>query len=98
MIINELVTNSIKYAFPDNRYGEVSIIFKVVDGGYLLSVKDNGVGMPGDFDVSKTKTLGLHLTYNLAENQLKGRIETESSDKGTEIRIFFSDHPGKSKV
>lgn len=99
LIINELVTNSIKYAFPDNRYGEVSIIFKVVDGGgYLLSVKDNGVGMPGDFDVSKTKTLGLHLTYNLAENQLKGRIETESSDKGTEIRIFFSDHPGKSKV
>jgi len=48
--------------------------------------------------VSKTKTLGLHLSYNLAENQLKGRFEIESSDKGTEIRIFFSEHPGKSVV
>lgn len=99
LIINELVTNSIKYAFPDGSDGEIQIIFKVVEsGGYLLSVKDNGTGLPAGFDVTKTKTLGLHLAYNLAENQLRGRFEIESSDKGTEIRIFFSEHIGRSVV
>ena len=69
MIINELVTNSIKHAFESNNENEISISCKseIVDGNenVELIVSDNGKGMPQDFDLSRAKSLGLRLTYGL---------------------------------
>ena len=99
LIINELVTNSIKYAFKEGRSGAILIAFKCLAAGeYLLSVSDDGVGLPDGFDIRQSETLGMQLSLNLAENQLRGRFEVESSEQGTDIRIYFNEHLGKSQV
>jgi PAS domain S-box-containing protein len=88
LIINELVSNSLKYGFPDGREGVVRIEL-TADANRMarLIVADNGVGHPGDPDLANAKTLGLRLVRTLAE-QLGGTIELRSSD-GTEARLTF---------
>lgn len=89
LIINELVTNSLKYAFPDGKNGEIKIaLHSIGDNMIELLVQDNGVGIPDDLDFRKTHTLGLHIVNLLVENQLHGEI-TMNSDRGTEFRIRF---------
>lgn len=89
LILNELVTNSIKYAFPDSRKGEINITFRELENDMLeLIVSDNGIGIKKDIDFKKTKSLGLHLVTILSENQLHGTIE-HNRDKGTSFRIRF---------
>jgi len=98
LILNELVTNSIKYAFPDDRGGEIAISFRREGDGFVLVVSDNGVGMPANLDIHQANSLGLQLVVNLSEKQLGGRLELESGDQGATFRIFFRELPGKSKV
>ena len=89
LIINELVTNSLKYAFLDSRNGEIKIVFRKTDENILeLSISDNGIGIPLDLDFRKTGSLGLHLVTILAENQLHGKINLYRNE-GTEFRIEF---------
>ena len=89
LIINELVTNSLKYAFPDNTEGEINIAFLKTDENMLeLVISDNGIGLPKDLDFRKTESLGLHLVTILSENQLHGEINLNRS-KGTEFQIKF---------
>ena len=89
LIINELVTNSLKYAFPDGRNGEIKIVFRKTDENMLeLVISDNGIGIPLDLDFRKTGSLGLHLVTILAENQLHGKINLNRNE-GTEFRIEF---------
>jgi len=89
LIINELVTNSLKYAFPDGRNGEIKIVFRKTDENMLeLVISDNGIGIPLDLDFRKTGSLGLHLVTILAENQLHGKINLYRNE-GTEFRIEF---------
>lgn len=92
LIINELVTNSFKYAFPDDRKGEISVSLKRTDqeGAYLLRVADNGVGLPPDLDIRRTDSLGLQLVVNLAEHQLQGKLEM-AGDGGTVFAISFKE-------
>ena len=88
LIINELVSNSLKHAFPAGRRGEISIAFRPDDDGqYGLSVGDNGVGFPDGLDFRNTKSLGLRLA-NALTAQLKGTIEVDRSG-GTEFKITF---------
>ena len=61
LIINELLTNSLKYAFPNNKAGEIFIKFSKTDDQFTLIIKDNGIGFPQDLDHKKTGTLGLEL-------------------------------------
>lgn len=89
LLINELVSNSLKHAFPE-RKGEICVSLRTVNGQIELVVSDNGIGMPEDVDFSDTKSLGLHLVSVLAEGQLRGEI-TLSQTKGTEFRITFSE-------
>ncbi len=98
LILNELVTNSIKYAFPDDRCGEIAISFRREGKGFVLAVSDNGVGLPANLDIHLATSLGLQLVVNLSEKQLGGRLEVESSIQGATFRIFFRESPGKSKV
>jgi PAS domain S-box-containing protein len=89
LIINELVTNSLKYAFPDRREGEIKVVLHPTEENMIeLAVGDNGIGIPEDMDFKQTKTLGLHLVTMLAENQLHGDI-TLNRSKGTEFIIKF---------
>lgn len=89
LIINELVTNSIKYAFPDNKKGEIEITFRQTDEtNFELVVSDNGVGIPEDLDIRKPKSLGLRLITMLVDDQLEGEINLVRS-KGTEFQIKF---------
>jgi two-component sensor histidine kinase len=86
LIINELVTNCLKYAFPENREGEITVSYRASEEcGGELSVKDNGVGLPASLDVASPRTFGLSLVNMLAE-QIDGRLEVHRED-GTEILL-----------
>jgi PAS domain S-box-containing protein len=89
LIINELVSNSLKYAFPDGREGEVRIELREPQHGMArLVVADNGIGLRSDIDWVTARTLGLRLVRTLAE-QLGATIEVESK-AGTEVRLTFA--------
>lgn len=88
LIINELITNSLKYAFPKDIKGEITIIFRSKGEILELVVSDNGIGFPKDLNFRKTRSLGLHLVTILTENQLHGKIDM-NSNKGTEFKIEF---------
>lgn len=91
LIINELVTNSLKHAFEDGRDGEIKIaIHSMNENAIELVVGDNGIGIPANIDFKRTKSLGLHLVTMLAENQLHGEINLDRS-RGTEFTIRFEE-------
>ena len=90
LILNELVSNSLKHGFPCGRGGEVGVGFHSDgSGGYVLEVRDDGVGFPSGVDFREVSSLGLELVEMLVQ-QLKGSIEFHSDgDGGTEFRIAF---------
>jgi len=87
LIANELITNSLKYAFVDGRDGAVNIEFKKEDYNYIFIIKDNGVGLPEGFDIKNSDSLGLQLVNNLSE-QIDAEIELNTNN-GTEFKIKF---------
>ncbi|MDB9372818.1 PAS domain-containing protein [Nodularia sphaerocarpa] len=89
LIINELVSNALKYAFPDHRSGEIQVRFSQESSGHLtLILRDNGVGLPTDLDSKKAKTLGLTLVQGLVK-QIRGTLEI-NCQQGTEFKITFT--------
>lgn len=96
LIVNELVTNSIKYAFPEGkpRAGhnkcEIRISLQKIDDSFHLSVADNGTGLPPDLDWRAVSSLGLRLVSLLGEQQLKGQIQLDLSE-GTRFMLMFPD-------
>ena len=96
LIINELVTNSVKYAFPEERKGKIKIILKLKDENYFLTVMDNGVGIPDNINPEKTETLGLKLIISLI-NQLDGTMELDRSH-GTKYKINFKELKYKKRI
>ncbi|BAY37447.1 two-component sensor histidine kinase [Nostoc sp. NIES-2111] len=88
LIINELVSNALKYAFSDNLGGEIQVkLYQEKDQTLTLIVQDNGIGLPAEFDSKKAKTLGLTLVQGLVK-QLRGQLEIQSQ-AGTEFKISF---------
>jgi len=92
LIVNELVSNSLKYAFPGyhqiGRQGLIKIsLGREGDGSLALSVSDNGIGLPQGFNIDKVESLGLQLVTTLVE-QLDGRLELKNKD-GAFFRIIF---------
>jgi PAS domain S-box-containing protein len=87
LILNELVGNAIKYAFPDGRKGEITI--RVTEEGDILTiiVQDNGIGISSDIDWQNTPSLGLRLVGNLVD-QLFGRIELDRTS-GTKFTMVL---------
>jgi two-component sensor histidine kinase len=90
LILNELVSNCLKHAFPDGRSGEIRIELRK-DGGLLASllVADTGVGLPEDISLWNSKSLGLRLVRILANNM--GAAVEVSSRLGTEVKLVFPD-------
>jgi two-component sensor histidine kinase len=87
LIINELVSNSLKYAFPDGRTGSITVALQRANGAYMLTIADDGVGIPADVDFRTTDSLGMQLVVTLV-NQLEGTIEL-NRENGTAFVISF---------
>jgi len=88
LITNELITNAIKYAFPDKRAGKITVRFGQADGGgYELCIRDNGIGFASGLAKKPLQTLGLELVKTLAA-QINGKVKIES-DHGTKIVVKF---------
>ncbi len=88
LIINEIISNSLKYAFPDNRDGIIFVNLAVVKNKVSIEVGDNGIGIPDSVDVKNTQTLGLQLVDTLVE-QINGTIKLIRK-KGTIFSIEFN--------
>ena len=98
LIINELISNSLKHAFPNDREGEIRIAFGSINENELeLEFRDNGIGVPEYIDIRGTDTLGLHLVMILAEKQLHGKIELNRVG-GTNYHIQFKRVKEKMRV
>jgi len=85
LIINELISNSLKYAFPEGRSGKITVSIQRVDATMTLIYSDNGVGLPPGFDWRNTQTLGLRLITALVD-QLNGTVELDNSE-GSQFTI-----------
>ena len=89
LIINELVTNSIKFAFKGKTTGRIYIKLHSEDGLFTLIVGDNGIGLPPGEDIENPQKLGLQLVNTLTD-QLEGKIEF-NGENGTEFKIKFKE-------
>jgi PAS domain S-box-containing protein len=89
IIVNELVTNALKYAFPDGRGGRIDIdLHPVSDDQIWLAVRDNGVGFPADVDFETSDSLGLTLVRMLAD-QVQGEVILQTAERGAEFIMTF---------
>ena len=88
LIVNELVTNALKYAFPDERSGTVTLELGARDGEIILSVRDDGIGMKPGFSWQESDSIGLQLVSALAE-QLEGTVSLDTDSGGTIWTICF---------
>jgi two-component system, sensor histidine kinase PdtaS len=88
LILNEAVTNSLKYAFPDQREGEIKVSLEKTEAGkLLLCIADDGIGLPPDFNMNEIKSFGLKLIKGLTED-LEGEFRIEEQP-GTTLLIAF---------
>ncbi len=88
LILNELITNSFKYAFVGKENGRIKIIFRKREESFLLEVSDNGQGLPVGFETAYPKTLGMQLVSNLVK-QIGGQLQI-SSQQGASFKIIFN--------
>ena len=88
LLLNELITNSLKYAFPEGRKGRMWIKFIPEDETMAIEFGDNGVGIPENINLAPPKSLGLQLVQMLATHDLHGSITLER-DQGTQFHIEF---------
>ena len=88
LIVNELVSNSLKHAFPDRRKGQVEVTLRSAGTDVILEVADNGVGIPGGLDFRSPSTLGLKLVAIFTE-QVGGAMSL-SRDGGTRFTLRFT--------
>ena len=97
LIVNELLSNAFKYAFPGRQTGEIKVRLHEKDDSYTLIVSDNGVGFPRELDLKSTGTLGMTIVRNLTA-QLRGEMHLEQR-KGAAISITFpKSSPGEKEV
>ena len=88
LLVNEVVTNCLKHAFPGGRTGDVRITLECSEDNCFLTVEDNGIGLPEGFDWKEADSLGLQLVRVLT-NQLGGTVHLDGS-RGTRFEISFS--------
>jgi two-component sensor histidine kinase len=86
LILNELITNAVKYAYPEGK-GEILVRLEYQGPELWLEVADRGVGMRKDFNPAASKTLGTQIIHMLTK-QLKGHVEYGEGE-GTSVRICF---------
>jgi two-component sensor histidine kinase len=99
LIVNELISNSLKHAFPDGREGTVGIGLALQgEDECVVSVRDNGVGFAAGVSIDNPKTLGLQVVQTLTD-QLGGRLELHSDGGQTQVSVVFPlVHPARAKA
>ena len=88
LIVNELISNALKYAFPEARSGVIEVSLQAENDAITLTISDNGIGLPDHIDLQNPDTLGLNLINGLA-GQLNGEVVT-NREEGTKFVIVFS--------
>ncbi|WP_424355563.1 CHASE4 domain-containing protein [Methanobacterium sp. MBAC-LM] len=97
LIVNEIISNSLKYAFKDKNEGTILVkLQKMHFNNFKLTVSDNGMGFPENIDFRNTSSLGLQLVNELVK-QLEGNIEL-NIDNGTEFVIVFKEPEYKKRI
>jgi two-component sensor histidine kinase len=92
LIINELISNTLKYAFPSGRDGEIKIELRQGSNKEItLIVSDNGIGFPAGFDAKRDRHLGLRLIESLARGKIRGQIDF-NTDHGVSCQLRFMDN------
>lgn len=95
LISNELISNSLKHAFPGQKKGVIEVYFGSCSHEFELVVRDDGVGLPENLDLDNSETLGLRLVSTLVQ-QLQGKMRVSNTD-GTEFRIRFPERTPKGE-
>lgn len=88
LILNELITNAYKYAFPKNGKGNIHVTFSKLPDHFYLRVADDGVGLPADVQVRRNKSVGTRLIQGLTR-QLEGKIEWINTNPGMVVQVKF---------
>jgi two-component sensor histidine kinase len=97
LIINELLTNAFKYAFPDKNPGTILVGLSEAEEDFcLITVSDNGVGLPANFIPESSSSLGMYIVRLLAE-QLDGTLQIDRTN-GTTFNIRFRNMIRKSQI
>jgi PAS domain S-box-containing protein len=96
LLVNELISNSLKHGFPENKTGKIEVEMERTANKYVLKVSDTGNGFPENIDFQNTETLGMQLVNTLVE-QIEGTIELKN-DSGTEFTITFKAHEYKKRI
>ena len=98
LILNELISNAMKHAFPGGSEGEISVDLHSKDKDtYALTVKDNGIGFPEAMDFRSAKTFGLSLVKGLAD-QIDGVIEIKTEGTGASFEIIFKEQKYRKRI
>lgn len=87
LIVNEILTNSLKYAFPKNKKGTITVILKENNGNAEIEIADDGIGMSANFNIEESTGMGMQLV-NMLTQQLSGLL-TIKTDSGTKFKIVF---------
>lgn len=91
LVLNELITNAFKHGLREEKNGHIIVSLSLEEGKALLTVQDNGGGLPVDFNAQKSSRLGLQILRNLAENELKGSFSIQpGANGGVEATLAFS--------
>ncbi len=97
LIVNELITNALKYAFPDNRKGKIHIELRLNRKDEIeLRIADNGIGIPHSFNFNEVDSLGLQLVQNLAIVQLDGKVRWNLG-RGLTFHLRFKEQSGPAE-
>ncbi len=98
LVLNEMVSNVFKHAFPHTKRDELSIkLYKEEDETINIDLSDNGVGLPNDLDLRNVNTMGVQTLFSLTEHQLMGKVEYDTK-KGLNWHISFKDNTHKERV
>ncbi|AZO94682.1 ATP-binding cassette domain-containing protein [Halocella sp. SP3-1] len=87
LIVNELLTNCYEHAFQGRNMGVIEIDCQKKEDGIWLIVRDDGIGLPDNFDIKNTKSLGLSIVQSIIFNEFHGSFQLNSRELGTEVRI-----------
>ena len=98
LLINELISNSFKHAFPGDKKGNIFIKLKKLEEDTIeLVISDDGIGIPDGFNLLGQNTLGMQVFYNIATEQLMGDVKVDSKP-GLSFTIHFKDISYEERV
>lgn len=87
LILNEMLQNALEHGFKNRTTGKLTVALKVLPSYYCLEITDDGVGLPPDFVIGQTRSLGLKIIQTMAESDLHGKFELLPLEKGTCARV-----------